>query len=61
MKQVKKPPGIKTAFLHVIIFLIHEVSPFIVVKESATNGCCAVSPHMNESVVTLHGPKKQAS
>lgn len=34
----------QTVFLHVIIFLIHGVSPFIIVKESYNNSYC-VSVH----------------
>lgn len=30
----------QTVFLHVIIFLIHGVSPFIIVKESYNNSYC---------------------
>lgn len=54
MLQVKKflVSDYQTVFLLVIIFLIHAVSPFIImVTEFTSNGHCTVSPHMNESVV----------
>lgn len=40
----------QTVCLHVIIFLIHGVSLFIIVKEFANNSHCTVSLYTNKCV-----------